>query len=173
MYLVDSARMVDWLRAAGEPTRLRLLALIDRGDLSVSDLAAAVGQSEPRVSRHLRILAEAGLAERLRQGQWVHCRIPASAATTSFVRGLLAQVDRRDVRLAQDRAAARSAVGVGADADGALSESRLGRALAALLAADATEGRGAALVVGVNHPELLRASALQARSCVEIGRASW
>ena len=64
MNLVHTPTMIEWLRAAGEPTRLRLLALIAQGELSVSDLAAAIGQSEARVSRHLRILAEAGLIER-------------------------------------------------------------------------------------------------------------
>jgi len=164
MDLVNAPRMVGWLRAAGEPTRLRLLALIAQGELSVSDLAAAIGQSEPRVSRHLRILAEAGLIERQRQGQWVHYRSAAVAETTSFVRGLLAQLDRRDERLAQDRSAARSALV--ADGAGASGGSRLGRALAALIAAEPAASRGAALVVGVAHPELLLASAQAARSCV-------
>jgi len=158
--------MVGWLRAAGEPARLRLLALIAEGELSVSDLAAAVGQSEPRVSRHLRILAEAGLIERQRQGQWVHYRVPAVAETTSFVRGLLGQLDRRDERLAQDRSAARSALV--ADHSGASGESRLGRALAALVSGDAAASAGAALVVGVTHPELLRACGSSARTCVAL-----
>jgi DNA-binding transcriptional ArsR family regulator len=166
MELVDSVRMVDWLRAAGESTRLRLLALIAQGELSVSDLAAAVDQSEPRVSRHLRILAEAGLIERQRHGQWVHYRMAAAAETASFVRGLLAQLDRRDERLVQDRSAAHSALV--ADTAGASGESRLGRALAALIAADEGASGGAALVVGVTHPELLQASAAAARSCVAI-----
>jgi ArsR family transcriptional regulator len=154
--------MIEWLRASGEPTRLRLLALIARGEQSVSDLAAAVGQSEPRVSRHLRILAEAGLLERQRQGQWVHYRSPAAPEAVSFVRGLLAQLDRRDERLVADRCA------LGADAAGALSESRLGRALAALIGPQPEGGCGAALVVGVTHPELLQASAAVARSCAAL-----
>ncbi|HUE49406.1 MAG TPA: ArsR family transcriptional regulator, partial [Steroidobacteraceae bacterium] len=58
--------LVRWLRAAGEPSRLRLLALCAEGALSVSDLAHALKQSEPRVSRHLKILCEAGLLVRLR-----------------------------------------------------------------------------------------------------------
>jgi len=164
MDLVHAPTMIEWLRAAGEPTRLRLLALIAQGELSVSDLAAAIGQSEARVSRHLRILAEAGLIERQRQGQWVHYRSAAAPEATSFVRGLLAQLDRRDERLAQDRSAARLALV--ADGAGASSESRLGRALAALVAAEPAASRGAALVVGVTHPELLQASAPAARSCV-------
>ena len=67
--------LLKWLRAAGEPSRLRLLALCADGALSVSDLARALNQSEPRVSRHLKILGESGLIERLRQGQWVHYRL--------------------------------------------------------------------------------------------------
>src|SRR5205085_4986520 len=66
--------LVGWLRAAGEPTRLRLLALCADGAWSVSDLAQALRHSEPRVSRHLRILCEAGLLVRVRHGQWVDYR---------------------------------------------------------------------------------------------------
>ena len=72
--MADSRELLIWLRATAEPTRLRLLALCADRELSVSDLAAVLGQSEPRVSRHLRILTEAGLIERVRQGQWVHFR---------------------------------------------------------------------------------------------------
>ena len=61
-----ASELVVWLKAAGESSRLRLLALCAERDLSVSDLAQAVGQSEPRVSRHLKILCEAGLVVRLR-----------------------------------------------------------------------------------------------------------
>src|SRR5256885_3178270 len=77
-YLMNSAAppiLVRWLRAAGEPTRLRLLALCADGAWSVSDLARALKQSEPRVSRHLRILCEAQLLVRLRHGQWVDYRL--------------------------------------------------------------------------------------------------
>src|SRR6201996_8785605 len=94
--------LIAWLRAAGEPSRLRLLALCDRGDLSVSDLAEALGQSEPRVCRHLRILSEAGLIERLRNGQWVHYRTVSTAPAASFVKGLLAQIDRSELRPANE-----------------------------------------------------------------------
>ncbi len=98
-----SETVLGWLKAAGEDSRLRLLALCARQDLSVSDLAEALRQSEPRVSRHLRILCEAGLLERLRQGQWVHYRLTQSPAAAGFVQGLLAQVDRNDPLFARDR----------------------------------------------------------------------
>ena len=79
--------MIRWLRAAGESSRLRLLALCAQGPLSVSELAETLRQSEPRVSRHLKILSEAGLIERYRQGQWVQYRVaadPQAAARESF-----------------------------------------------------------------------------------------
>src|SRR5262245_32930166 len=98
-----SANLVTWLRAAGESTRLRLLALCAERDLSVSDLALAVGQSEPRVSRHLKILSEAGLIVRLRQGQWVHYRITDAEPAVGFVQGLLAQLNKADPVIAKDR----------------------------------------------------------------------
>lgn len=99
----DSRTVLGWLKAAGEDSRLRLLALCARRDLSVSDLAEALSQSEPRVSRHLRILCEAGLLERSRQGQWVYYRLTQNAVAADFVNGLLAQVDRRDSLFARDR----------------------------------------------------------------------
>src|SRR5579864_6020006 len=130
MHDVPSPVVLAWMRAAGEPTRLRLLALCAESTLSVSDLSHALRQSEPRVSRHLKILCEAGLLERLRQGQWVHYRISARPEAASFSRGLLAQVDRRDPVLVGDRSKLR-----GAGGQAGTSESRLGRALAELFGA--------------------------------------
>ena len=57
------------LRAAAEPTRLRLLALCAQGELTVSELTDILGQSQPRVSRHLKLLCEAGLLDRFREAQ--------------------------------------------------------------------------------------------------------
>ncbi|MBT3399997.1 MAG: winged helix-turn-helix transcriptional regulator, partial [Rhodospirillaceae bacterium] len=53
------------LRAAGEPNRLRILALCAHGDLTVSELTRILGESQPSVSRHLKLLCNAGLLERL------------------------------------------------------------------------------------------------------------
>src|ERR1700684_1367830 len=102
MASTDSKTVLGWLKAAGEDSRLRLLALCARQELSVSDLAEVLRQSEPRVSRHLRILCEAGLLERLRQGQWVHYRLTRDAAGAGFVRSVLGQMDRNDALFAQD-----------------------------------------------------------------------
>src|ERR1700742_3697152 len=62
------------LRAAGDAPRLRLLLLLREAELTVSELIEIVGQSQPRVSRHLKLLGEAGLVERFKEGSWVFCR---------------------------------------------------------------------------------------------------
>jgi ubiquinone/menaquinone biosynthesis C-methylase UbiE/DNA-binding transcriptional ArsR family regulator len=67
-------RLVAMLRAAGDPTRLRLLLLLRQAELTVSELVEIVGQSQPRVSRHLKLLGEAGLLERFKEGSWVFYR---------------------------------------------------------------------------------------------------
>lgn len=68
-------KLVTALRAAAEPTRLRLLALCGAGELTVSELTQILGQSQPRVSRHLKLLCEAGLLERFREGSWAFYRL--------------------------------------------------------------------------------------------------
>ena len=67
-------RLVAMLRAAGDPTRLRLLLLLRQAELTVSELIEIVGHSQPRVSRHLKLLGEAGLLERFKEGSWVFYR---------------------------------------------------------------------------------------------------
>src|ERR1700675_3263455 len=69
------------LRAVAEPTRLRLAVLCARGGLTVSEATQILGQSQPRVSRHLKLLCEAGLLERFREGAWAFYRLaPRSPA---------------------------------------------------------------------------------------------
>ncbi len=67
--------LLNALKAAADPTRLRILALCSEGELTVSELTDILGQSQPRVSRHLRLLAEAGLLDRFREGSWVFHRL--------------------------------------------------------------------------------------------------
>lgn len=157
------------MKAAGEPSRLRLLALCCERDLSVSDLCLAVKQSGPRVSRHLKILCEAGLLERIRHGQWVHYQLARNESAMQFVRGLLAQLDRDDAVLARDRQQARIADDVTAPA--IVSGSRLGRSMHAFISANRDHGRlDSALVIGARHVELLEAAnALAAESVAVMG----
>ncbi len=171
--MTGTPQLISWLRAAGEPSRLRLLALCDRGDLSVSDLAQALGQSEPRVCRHLRILSEAGLIERMRNGQWVHYRIATgSPAAAGFVTGLLAQLDRSDPIFARDLSRALAESSTSKDPIHRTSESRLGRALKDFVDNNTPEGRlESALVVGVEHLEVLESVASIASHCVAIAHS--
>lgn len=64
-------RTLDIFRALADPTRLRIIALLRVMELSVGELAQVLGQSQPRVSRHVKILADAGLADRRKEGSWV------------------------------------------------------------------------------------------------------
>ena len=92
------------LTAAGEATRLRLLALLAEAELTVSELVTILGQSQPRVSRHLKLLAEAGLVERHREGAWVFFLIAQSGPAAGFARDVIARLNPSDARLAADRA---------------------------------------------------------------------
>ena len=67
-------KLLDGIRAAADPSRLRLLAICSQGEWTVSELVQILGQSQPRISRHLKILAEAGLLDRFREGSWVFYR---------------------------------------------------------------------------------------------------
>jgi DNA-binding transcriptional ArsR family regulator len=169
---VKVTSLLAWLKAAAEPTRLRLLALCSERDFSVSDLARILGQSEPRVSRHLKVLCEAELLGRVRQGQWVHYRLGKGDGAASFVQGLLAQLDRSDHTLAQDRERARLALSPN-ETFIAPSESRLGRAMRAFIDASRPAGSRAAsaVVYGVDQLELLECGAGLARDCVAIARS--
>lgn len=91
------------LRAAAEPTRLRLLALLAHGELTVGEICGIVGQSQPRISRHLKVLSEAGLLDRFREHHWVYYRAPAVGAGRETVDSLLALVDAGDEVLRRDR----------------------------------------------------------------------
>lgn len=63
------------LKAIGEETRLRILALCARDQINVSDLTQILGQSQPRVSRHLKLMTDAGLLERFREGPFAYFRL--------------------------------------------------------------------------------------------------
>src|SRR5438132_8525075 len=90
------------LRAAAEPTRLRLIVLCARGELTVSELAQILGQSQPRVSRHLKLLCEAGLLDRFREGSWVFYRLSAGGAASALARQLVAACAERDPTVVLD-----------------------------------------------------------------------
>jgi len=90
------------LRAAAESTRLRLLVLCARGELTVSELAQILGQSQPRVSRHLKLLCDAGLLDRFREGSWVFYRLSSGTAASSLMRNLVTACGEADRTIALD-----------------------------------------------------------------------
>lgn len=94
--------LVGILKTAGEPTRFRLIALLAGGDLTVSDLTDILGQSQPRISRHLKLLTEEGLIERYQEGAWAYFRLKQEGDAAVLARRLLEGVDAADPVLARD-----------------------------------------------------------------------
>jgi ubiquinone/menaquinone biosynthesis C-methylase UbiE len=88
------------MRALADPTRLRITMLIRQLELSVGEVVQILGQSQPRVSRHIRILDEAGIADRHKEGSWVFLR-PGPAILCGQLEPLLAASDMADNRRAQ------------------------------------------------------------------------
>lgn len=98
----ESAQLVSSLKAAAEPTRLRILVLLTKEELNVKDLTQILSQSQPRISRHLRLLVESGLIERFREGSWVYFHVSERTDGGKLVRNVLALLDPRDSILARD-----------------------------------------------------------------------
>lgn len=86
------------LRAAAEPTRLRLLRLLCRGELTVTEATSILGQAQPGVSRHLKLLCEAGLASRHQDGAWVFYGSSLTPPLSELVRGLRGEAIDDDAR---------------------------------------------------------------------------
>jgi ubiquinone/menaquinone biosynthesis C-methylase UbiE len=97
------SHLLEGLRAAGESTRLRLIGLLAEGELTVGEIAEALGQSQPRVSRHLKLLADGGLIERLPEGAWVFYRLAHDGDGGRLVQILLSLLPLHDPRLERDR----------------------------------------------------------------------
>ncbi len=94
---------LDALEAAGEVTRLRLLALLNDAELTVTELMTILGQSQPRISRHLKLLVEAGLVDRHREGAWAFFRLSEGGSADALVRDVLKGMDENDPVLTADR----------------------------------------------------------------------
>ncbi len=108
--------LLEGLRAAGEESRLRLLALCAHGELTVSELTQILGQSQPRVSRHLKLLCEAGLLHRFREGSWVFFRLADSGVNADLAHEIVARIPIDDVDYARDRERLREAKAIRAAA---------------------------------------------------------
>ncbi len=100
--MFEIAEILDVLKAAGEATRLRILALLKQGDLAVGELAQILGQSQPRLSHHLKTLTMAGLVERLPEGSWVFYRIAPTGRGRDFLDAMFAQIDLKTGDFSRD-----------------------------------------------------------------------
>jgi ArsR family transcriptional regulator len=178
-------QLLRGLRASADPSRLRLLAVLASGEFTVSELTEVLDQSQPRVSRHLKLLSDYGLLERFREQHWVYHRVPADGEGAELARVLLQLLDRDDPRVALDRAraaavlAARAAKTVGAAGDVHELEPGAAEDLADLALAELGDhGFDTVLYVGRDPDGMLRAFGPRARrvtgvsdSRVEVQRA--
>ena len=101
--MVSLEKVLRMLKAASEPSRLRLLILCSQGEFTVSDLVHVIGQSQPRVSQHLKILCDAGLLRRIKQGSWVYYRSITQGVETEFIRYLTSFMPNTDPIIQLDR----------------------------------------------------------------------
>ncbi|MEM9562346.1 MAG: metalloregulator ArsR/SmtB family transcription factor [Actinomycetota bacterium] len=99
----DLDAVLSALRAAGESTRLRILSVLDEGELTVSELCRVLGQSQPRVSRHLRLLCEAGLLDRQSEGTNAYYRHVRREPGNTMLSTVLALLDPTDPAVEADR----------------------------------------------------------------------
>ena len=93
---LSSDVVLDVLRAVGEETRLRIVALLQHGELTVTDLTDILGQSQPRISRHLKLLAEAGVVDKHREGTWAFFELVGNGPIAELVADLLSRVEELD-----------------------------------------------------------------------------
>lgn len=95
-------QLIKALKAAGEPTRLRILAALSQYELTVTELVRLLGQSQPRVSRHLKLLLEAGLVSRFQEGSWVFQRLDENSSAAAVAQKLIGLIDFSDTTIQQD-----------------------------------------------------------------------
>jgi len=162
--------LLSRLRAIAEPSRLRLLAILARGEFSVSELTGILGQSQPRVSRHLKLLDDCGLLERFREQHWMYYRVAGDTEGGRLARLMLEEVDADDPALAGDLERmrrvleVRDAQGVAGDGEGAATGPD---DLVPLIAAElGAQGQDALLYFGVAPDEVLVGLGGRARRAV-------
>jgi ubiquinone/menaquinone biosynthesis C-methylase UbiE len=94
--------LLSSMRAIAETTRLRLLFVLSHGEFNVSELTQILGQSQPRISRHLKLMAEAGLLSRYKEGSWVLFRLNDSGRGGALARSVVELLPASDSLLASD-----------------------------------------------------------------------
>lgn len=95
-------QVVEITRAIGEPTRLRILVLLSHGEMAAGEMSVVLNQSQPRVSRHLKLLVEAGLIERRPEGAWVFFKLTSEGAPNRIITAILNEVSKTDFVILRD-----------------------------------------------------------------------
>ena len=94
--------LLSALRAAGEETRLRILGLLSKGELTVSEITQILSQSQPRVSRHLKLLCEAGLLLRFQEGTWAFYRLADEGEAGTLSQTIVARIPDDNIQHKRD-----------------------------------------------------------------------
>lgn len=94
--------LLSALRAAGEETRLRILGLLAQGELTVSEITQILSQSQPRVSRHLKLLCEAGLLLRFQEGTWVFYRLCDDGEVGALTQTIVERIPAENIQHKRD-----------------------------------------------------------------------
>lgn len=173
-------RLLQGLKASAEPSRLRLLAVLALGEFTVSELTEILGQSQPRVSRHLKLLSDGGLLERFREQHWVYHRVAADGEGGELVRTLLGLLDRADPLATLDRERAVAVLSERARAGASDADATGASAVAAESADDLAgvviselddRGYDAVLYAGPAPAEMLRAIGPRTRRALGISES--
>jgi DNA-binding transcriptional ArsR family regulator/precorrin-6B methylase 2 len=163
------------LRAAAEPTRVRMLALLARAELTVGEICEVLGQSQPRVSRHLKLLTDAGLVDRLRERHWVYYRVPPSGEGRQATHQFMAMIDPADAALQLDRYRMERVLTERARRAAAASEAdpRLSEQIEATVLQElGNEPIGALLDVGTGSGQMLKLLGARAKRAVGVDVSS-
>jgi ubiquinone/menaquinone biosynthesis C-methylase UbiE len=96
--------LLSSLKAAAESTRIRIMFILSHGELNVTELTYVLGQSQPRVSRHLKLMSEAGLLTRHKEGNWVLFRLHDKGLGGALARALVDMLSIKDSHLSGDLA---------------------------------------------------------------------
>ena len=166
----STATLLQRLKTLGDLTRLRLLALCRQGECSVSELTAVLGQSQPRISQQLKLLCEAGLLRRFRDGKRVFYRVPASGRIGEELHQLLELVPSDDPLLVEDLKELRRLRGHDIDEPAGDDDSRLADRVLhkALVELTVTQPIGDLLDVGCGRGSILKLLASRARRAVGV-----
>jgi ubiquinone/menaquinone biosynthesis C-methylase UbiE/predicted transcriptional regulator len=96
-------QVIEILKAAGEDTRLRIIALLSQGELSAQEISTVLGQSQPRVSRHLKLLHEAGIIDKRSEGAWVFTKLSNNNKIKSIIDTIINNISESDGVILKDK----------------------------------------------------------------------